>query len=375
VFSNIEARSGDTVGIEMQLEYSPSSYSVYFGSKDGNPIPALIGGPLEIPVWGVTPEESYSDSVTYISMPLSTDNDIITSRLGGAFYLSTVGLWDERSFLQIDPESPEPGWTNQTMLGFAYLLDPRDPQNFLSTGGELAPICKFKMLVDNDYSLVGDTLDIFRDGINPMNGGPFWLFQDGINGIIPNSVFSSVYFLGPGDVGYIEGVVTDSSNNPLDDVKVEVLENTNEGLTNQLGFYNMNWFAPGVYSLRYLRSGVVDTILQNITVTASETTIVNLQMIQVIGCPYTPGDINANGVANGVDVIFAVNFFKGGEVPPADCGAPMGPCAPSSPFYAAGDVNGSCTFNGIDITYFVSFLKGGPSIHYCPNCPPAGGIR
>jgi hypothetical protein len=88
-----------------------------------------------------------------------------------------------------------------------------------------------------------------------------------------------------------------------------------------------------------------------------------------IGCAYSPGDINGNHSVNGVDIVYAVNYLKGGPRPPVDCG---GICLEPSPFYAAGDVNGNCTFNGIDITFFVRYLKGQvPSMLYCQDCPPA----
>jgi hypothetical protein len=88
------------------------------------------------------------------------------------------------------------------------------------------------------------------------------------------------------------------------------------------------------------------------------------------GCQYIPGDINGNGTANGIDIVYAVNYLKGGSHPPTDC---SGVCPEPSPFYAAGDVNGNCAFNGIDITFFVRYLKGQvPSLLYCSDCPPAG---
>jgi hypothetical protein len=63
------------------------------------------------------------------------------------------------------------------------------------------------------------------------------------------------------------------------------------------------------------------------------------------GCQYLAGDINANGQANGVDIGYAVNYFKGfGDPPLIDC-FPFCPQTPN-PFFAAGDVNGNCTFNG-----------------------------
>lgn len=88
------------------------------------------------------------------------------------------------------------------------------------------------------------------------------------------------------------------------------------------------------------------------------------------GCQYIPGDINGNHSVNGVDIVYAIGYFKsgGGNRPPVDCG---GICPESSPFYAAGDVNGSCTFNAIDITYFARFLKRQvPSLLVCPDCQP-----
>ena len=86
-------------------------------------------------------------------------------------------------------------------------------------------------------------------------------------------------------------------------------------------------------------------------------------------CQYIPGDVNGNGEVNSLDIVFAVNYLKGGEAPPMDCYL-VCPSTPN-PFYAAGDVNGNCTFNGIDITYFVRYLKlQVPRLLYCPDCPP-----
>jgi hypothetical protein len=92
-------------------------------------------------------------------------------------------------------------------------------------------------------------------------------------------------------------------------------------------------------------------------------------------CSYVPGDINGNGFANGIDVTYGVSYLKGGPVPPIDCGAPVGPCPQTSPFFAAGDVNGNCTFNGIDITFYVGYLKGNqPALLFCNDCPPSAKL-
>ena len=91
------------------------------------------------------------------------------------------------------------------------------------------------------------------------------------------------------------------------------------------------------------------------------------------GCDYVAGDINNNGEANGVDVSYGVNYFKGfGPPPPVIC---FDCPAVGENLFGAGDVNGNCGFNGVDITYFVNYLKGiGPALTFCPACPPTGMI-
>jgi hypothetical protein len=59
---------------------------------------------------------------------------------------------------------------------------------------------------------------------------------------------------------------------------------------------------------------------------------------------FVPGDANGNGVLNGLDVTFIVNYLKGvGPVP-----VPL----------LSGDCNGDCLVNGIDIIYVINYLKG-----------------
>ena len=82
---------------------------------------------------------------------------------------------------------------------------------------------------------------------------------------------------------------------------------------------------------------------------------------------YVVGDTNDNGVFNGLDVTYSVNFFKGMGLAPRYI---MENC-PNLPLFVAGDVNSSCTFNGIDVTYCVNYLKGtGRWLMPCSYCPP-----
>ena len=62
------------------------------------------------------------------------------------------------------------------------------------------------------------------------------------------------------------------------------------------------------------------------------------------GPGYLPGDANSSGGVNGIDVVYMVNYLKGGPPP-----VPL----------LSGDSNGDCSANGLDVIYLVNFLKGG----------------
>ncbi|HBC45907.1 MAG TPA: hypothetical protein DCZ43_02565 [candidate division Zixibacteria bacterium] len=84
------------------------------------------------------------------------------------------------------------------------------------------------------------------------------------------------------------------------------------------------------------------------------------------GINYVPGDANNSGTATGLDVIYLVIFFKGGNPPPYSIN-----CPPHGQLYAAGDANGTCSVSGLDVTFMVRFFKGGQALRFCPDCPPA----
>jgi hypothetical protein len=126
--------------------------------------------------------------------------------------------------------------------------------------------------------------------------------------------------------------------------------------------------APGSYTGHIaLASNDPDTPNVNVPVSI---------LVQSVGpnCNYIIGDVNSSGGFNGVDVVFAVSYFKGGGAPQYTC-----ECTSGHSWYVAGDVNASCNFNGVDVTYMVSYFKGGSLPHPCPDCPPTylgnGGDR
>jgi len=86
-------------------------------------------------------------------------------------------------------------------------------------------------------------------------------------------------------------------------------------------------------------------------------------------CDYVHGDINGNRVANGVDVLYGVNYLKGLAAPPDSC-----LCREHGYIYAVGDVNNTCSFNGVDLTCLVNHYKSGAELQPCADCPPPGSI-
>ncbi|UCE67206.1 MAG: immune inhibitor A [Candidatus Zixiibacteriota bacterium] len=93
--------------------------------------------------------------------------------------------------------------------------------------------------------------------------------------------------------------------------------------------------------------------------------VVTFNVTTSAGCEYVVGDINDSGDFTGLDVTFAVSYFKGGPAPEYEC-----ECTPGDTWHVAGDVNASCMFNGFDVTYMVAYFKGGPDAIPCQDCPP-----
>ncbi len=74
---------------------------------------------------------------------------------------------------------------------------------------------------------------------------------------------------------------------------------------------------------------------------------------------FLPGDVNNSGSVDGVDVIYLVNYFKGGPTPP-------------EPFLRA-DCNGSCDVSGLDVNYLLLYLRGSGNNPHRGNCIPILG--
>jgi hypothetical protein len=188
----------------------------------------------------------------------------------------------------------------------------------------------------------------------------------------------------PPPIGAIAGTVKDSlMNEPLEGVFVSAHQDGTEmtwyDTTDASGEFLFPECQTQSHTVGASMLGYITQTRFNVEVFADETTYVNFSLVPEgpPHCSYIPGDINGNGTLNGIDIVYGVNYFKGGAAPPVDCNPPCltygyPPIPLADPFFAAGDINGNCVFNGVDLTYFVRYLKlQVPSPLYCPDCPPA----
>ena len=175
------------------------------------------------------------------------------------------------------------------------------------------------------------------------------------------------FLTGPG-VGYITGVITDSSLSPVENVFVQVVDTPFSGSTGPDGRFLLQGMETGYYDLSFTHDDYIDTLVAGLFAVIHDTAVVDMVLTEWTGCYYVVGDANANEIYNGLDITYGVSYLKGGDPPPYQC-----ECAPHGTWYVAGDVNGNCDYNGLDITFGINFLKGlTPEIFHCPDCPPVG---
>jgi len=176
----------------------------------------------------------------------------------------------------------------------------------------------------------------------------------------------------PPPIGFIAGTVTDSiTGDPIESALVRVFGGFewDYDSTDAMGHYIILWLQLGFYDIEASKSGYITQVQPDIEVTPEDTIWVDFQLVPEgpFPCPYVPGDANGDGIFNGLDVTYSVQYLKGGGQPPPNICL----CLPNGNLFAAADANGNCVFNGLDITYMVNYLKGiGPAPQGCPDCPP-----
>lgn len=195
-----------TFSMAMAQPPDPANFNIYYGNVDGTPQSVGIDRDIFVDVWMATdPTPGNPDSVTFMHNPLASDNGVITARYPGnpgtppppppySIFVGRVALWDDISFLAPDLDNPIPGFTNESILGFAFINLPRSPENFVYNLGVPELVARFLMHTANEPGLIGTTQCPFMEGNNPQNHTHVWGMQDGVRQVVPTQHYGCLFF-------------------------------------------------------------------------------------------------------------------------------------------------------------------------------------
>ncbi len=167
--------------------------------------------------------------------------------------------------------------------------------------------------------------------------------------------------------GWIAGTVLDEIPEPIEGVYVEAVGTSASAYTDVNGEYTLNSLNPGIHNVYFSHDNYRDTIITDVSVTAGETTILDLEM--EVPCSYIVGDANGTNAFNILDPIFCWEYLYSGNTPPTY----LCECTDGYPWFPAADANGDCFFNSLDPQWMVAYLRFQyENIAPCPDCPPPG---
>jgi hypothetical protein len=241
-----------------------SGYFLIYGNPDGSPLVVPLDSDIRVKMWVETPLDGdingngIVDSVAFMIDILASNDSFVVSRNGGRVYFPLT-IWDDIDFIPEDPGGSLPGYTIESLIAFATGTQPI----LLNTEGQKVHIADFHMHTTSDSSYLYQTVSALATAVlSPTGDFTYWGLQDGVTDVIPEQIFSTLYFA---DYDYMAGDANDSGNvNGLD----------------------------VLYLVNYLKQ---------------------------TGPPPDPllgGDANGNCLVNGLDVIYLVNYFKGIGFPP-----------------------------------------------------------
>lgn len=134
---------------------------VIIGNLDGSSIEVYPGEVVNIPVWIRNDED-----VAFVHIPVSTDDQYVAARLGGNLYYPFTD-WEDVFFSSPYPDGNNPGWTNQSLAGWADISGAPNP--YLNTGGSYLKVAEFTIEISPSLYNIGD-ITLFREGLHPQLG-------------------------------------------------------------------------------------------------------------------------------------------------------------------------------------------------------------
>ena len=165
--------------------------SLVIGNLDHSPVTVGPGQRAAIPIWWKL------DSVTFVHIPIATNNEYVVSRNGGEFFWPSCWM-TERAFQSPDTSSPSAGFTSQSLIGYAFqgadwdnCNPPPDPGPPFYQWWHIADI---RLNTTNDISVMGHTTFLV-EGHNPANGSLLFGGNPDLPGYIPSTFWGSLYFV------------------------------------------------------------------------------------------------------------------------------------------------------------------------------------
>jgi uncharacterized repeat protein (TIGR01451 family) len=143
--------------------------TIRLGNLNQQPITAHLGETVTIPVWVWNDED-----VSALNISIATDDDYLSPG-GGGTLLTPLSSWDDCSFRPPEAGQPTSDWTSQTLLGWAELGGPLNP-NLTPNGWQ--QIAEFRVTVNPNPLNIGNTTEIIF-GSNPRAGATKFCKLDG----------------------------------------------------------------------------------------------------------------------------------------------------------------------------------------------------
>jgi hypothetical protein len=357
--------------------------TVFFGYVDGSLVKANLYLGAMIPIF-IKNDEAIG--AAHIPFAADTSDFIYVGGGGTMSYPHIFDRWPNGGFLQEEPNQPLPGQVSASLLGWrSHATD----VPCINTNGAYQMVGYFSAASRPNNDLVGDTVEVFA-GHHSRIGGVAFSDSAGLHEWQP--------VVAPGKIQYVTGMPRISVSPSPMTIYAEANTITTSNFYITASGPSDLWYAIGPnpswtsfdHMQKIVQASRTDTVVITfdtnglplglnsgvITIGSNDSTNGYYTYVPVnlyVGayphgdCQYAVGDINGASGFNGVDVVYAVSYFKGGGAPPYLCECPTGS---GNIWFVAGDVNASCNFNGVDVTYMVSYFKGGPGPHPCPDCPP-----
>ncbi|MCB0401566.1 MAG: choice-of-anchor B family protein [Flavobacteriales bacterium] len=118
--------------------------------------------------------------------------------------------------------------------------------------------------------------------------------------LIASDIENGLFVLGPTytPASYLEGNVTDTiTTNPISGVQVDIVSTSVSTTTNILGNYQTGIAAAGTYNITFSKLGYKTKTIQNVVLTAGNTTTLNVELYPLV--PFTlQGQVIESGTSN-----------------------------------------------------------------------------